>query len=68
LGYFRSALVAVARSILVIVWYLLADPLTRYQGLGPDWHTTRINTKAKTRNLVHQLQALGHTVTLTPAA
>jgi len=63
-----KALVAVARSILVIVWHLLADPLTRYQDLGPDWHTTRINTKHKTQNLVRQLQALGHTVTLTPAA
>jgi Transposase IS116/IS110/IS902 family len=42
-----KALVAVARSILVIVWHLLADPLTRYQDLGPDWHTTRLNTHRK---------------------
>jgi transposase len=63
-----KALVAVARSILVIVWHLLADPLTRYQDLGPDWHTTRINTQHKTKSLIRQLQALGHTVTLTPAA
>jgi transposase len=63
-----KALVAVARSILTIVWHLLADPLTRYQDLGPDWHTTRLNTKRKTQHLIHQLQALGHTVTLTPAA
>jgi transposase len=63
-----KALVALARSILVIVWHLLADPTTRYQDLGPDWHTTRINTHRKTQNLIRQLQALGHTVTLTPAA
>jgi transposase len=63
-----KALVAVARSILVIVWHLLADPLTRYQDLGPDWHTTRIDNHRKTRNHVRQLQALGFTVTLTPAA
>ena len=31
-----KALVAVARSILVIVWHLLADPSTRYRDLGPD--------------------------------
>lgn len=63
-----KALVAVARSILVIVWHLLADPTARFRDLGPDFHTTRINTHRKTRSLVHQLEALGHTVTLQPAA
>jgi hypothetical protein len=29
-----KALVAIARSILVIVWHLLADPAARYQDLG----------------------------------
>ncbi len=64
----RKALVAVARSILVIVWHLLADPHARYHDLGADYHTTRINKDRKTRNLIHQLEALGHTVTLNPAA
>lgn len=63
-----KALVAVARSILIIVWHLLADPTTRFHDLGPDYHTTRINTHRKIRNLVRQLEALGHTVTLQPAA
>jgi transposase len=63
-----KALVAVARSITVIVWHLLADPTARFHDLGPDYHTTRINTDRKIRNLVRQLQALGHTVTLQPAA
>jgi len=63
-----KALVAVARSILVIIWHLLADPTARFHDLGADYHTTRINTGRKIRNLVHQLEALGHTVTLTPAA
>lgn len=62
-----KALVAVARSIMVIVWHLLADPTTRFHDLGPDYHTTRVNTGRKIRNLVHQLEALGHTVTLQPA-
>ena len=62
-----KALVAVARSILVIVWHLLADPTARYQDLGPDYHTTRINTGRKISNLIRQLEALGHTVTLQPA-
>jgi transposase len=64
----RKALVAVARSILVIVWHLLADPTARFHDLGADYHTSRIDTGRKTRNLVRQLEALGHTVTLQPAA
>jgi transposase len=40
----------------------------RFHDLGLDYHTTRINTDRKIRNLVHQLEALGHTVTLQPAA
>ena len=63
-----KALVAVARSILVIVWHLLADPAARFHDLGPDYHTTRVNTGRKISNLVRQLEALGHTVTLQPAA
>lgn len=62
------ALVAVARSILVIVWHLLADPTARFHDLGADFHTTHVDKDRKTRNLVHQLQALGHSVTLRPAA
>jgi transposase len=60
------ALVAVARSILVIVWHLLADPTARYNDLGADFYATRTNKDRKTRQLVHQLQALGHHVTLEP--
>ncbi len=63
-----KALVAIARSICVIVWHLLADPTLRFHDLGPDFHTTQVNTNRKTNNLIHQLEALGHTVTLTPAA
>ena len=64
----RKALVAVARSILVIVWHLLADPTARFHDLGADYHASRIDGDRKTRNLVHQLEALGHKVTLQPAA
>lgn len=64
----QRALVAVSRSILVIVWHLLADPDTRYVDLGSDYHTNRIDPERKTRDLIRQLHALGHTVTLTPAA
>jgi transposase len=63
-----KALVAIARSILVIVWHLLADPTARFHDLGADYYTRRIDKTRKTRNLVRQLQALGHKVTLEPAA
>lgn len=63
-----KALVAVARSILVIIWQLLHDPAIRYRELGADYHATRINTTRKIRNLVQQLEALGQTVVLQPVA
>ena len=33
-----KAQVAVARSILVIIWHLLADPAARYTDLGPGYY------------------------------
>jgi transposase len=33
----------VARSILVIVWHLLADPTARFRDLGADYHASRID-------------------------
>ena len=62
----RKALVAVARSILVI-FHLLADREARFRDLGPDFYDNRISTQRKVRNHVRQLEALGLTVTLTPA-
>ena len=64
----QRALVAVARSILVIVWHLLNDPDARYTDLGSDYYTNRLDPDRKTRDLVRQLHALGHTVTLNSAA
>ena len=63
-----KALVAVARSILVIIWNLLNDPTARFHDLGADYHATRINTQRRTRNYVTQLMAMGYRVTLEPAA
>ena len=58
------ALVAVARSILVIIWHLLADPAARFRELGARYYASRTDTGRKTRNHVRQLEALGFTVTL----
>ena len=63
-----KALVAVARSILVIIWQLLADPTARYQDLGPDYYASRTNKDRRARSHIRQLEALGFTVTLTQAA
>ena len=63
-----KALVAVARSILTIVWQLLSDPTARFHDLGPDYHTSRVVTERKVRNHIAQLTAMGFHVTLQPAA
>ena len=60
-----KAQVAVARSILVIIWHLLADPTARYTDLGPGYHQARLDTDRKIRNHIRQIQALGFHVTLT---
>jgi transposase len=64
----KRAIVAVGRSILVIVWHLLADPDTVFTDLGADHFTKHVNPDTKKRNHIRQLEALGYTVTLTPAA
>jgi transposase len=63
-----KALVAIARSLLVIIWHLLADRAARYDDLGDDFYLTTINTDRKARTHIRQLEALGFTVTVTPAA
>src|SRR5215216_1739372 len=64
----RRAIVAVGRSILVILWHLLADPTARFQELGAGFYDTRINAERAKRNHIRQLEALGYKVTLEPAA
>ena len=63
-----KAQVAIARSILVIIWHLLADPGARFTDLGEDHYASRIDKGRRIRNHVRQLEALGYTVTITSAA
>jgi transposase len=63
-----KAQVAIARSVLVIIWHLLDDPQARYADLGPGHYQNRIDKTRKARNHIRQLEALGYTVTLTQAA
>jgi transposase len=63
-----KAQVAVARSILVIIWHLLKDPQARYADLGHGYYQARTDTDRKIRNHVRQIQSLGFEVTITKAA
>jgi transposase len=64
----KKAIVAVGRSILVIVWYLLSDEAADFHDLGPGFYESRINPERKKRNHIRELEALGYKVTLQPAA
>jgi transposase len=64
----KRAIVATGQSILVITWHLLADPTARYHDLGPGFYADRIDPERRKRNHIRQLEALGYTVTLKPAA
>jgi transposase len=67
-GGAKKAIVAVGRSILVIMWHLLSDPDARFGDLGADYFAQHTNTQRKIRNHISQLNALGYRVTLEPAA
>ena len=60
----RKALAAIARSVLVIIFHLLADPAARFRDLGPDHYDNRVSRDRKILNHVRQLQALGLNVTI----
>jgi transposase len=62
-----KAIFAVAHSMLVIIWHLLAHDRD-YEDLGADYFVRREDAQAKERRLIRQLEALGHKVTLEPAA
>jgi transposase len=64
----KKAVVAVGRSILVIVWYLLRDEGAQFHDLGVDHYDSHINPDRKKRNHIRELEALGYRVTLQPAA
>lgn len=64
----KRAVVAVGRSILVIIWHLLAVENTHFNDLGADHFTKHTNPDTKKHNHIRQLEALGYTVALTPAA
>ncbi len=62
-----KALFAVAHTMIVIIWHVLATG-SDYEELGPDYFERRNTTAARQRYLVRELEKLGHTVVLEPAA
>ncbi len=58
----RRAAVAVAHSMLVVIYHLIKDG-TVYQDLGPK-HFDELDRKRATRRAVHRLESLGYEVSL----
>jgi transposase len=63
----KRAIVAIAHTLAVIIWHVLATGRP-YTDLGPDFYTNRADPAKETQRLIAKLEALGHKVTLAPAA
>jgi transposase len=63
----NRAAVAVAHTILVIIYHILKTANLKYQELGPQYQALR-NNEAATKRAVKQLTALGYKVTLEATA
>jgi transposase len=64
----NRAIVAVGRSVLVVVWHLLSDPDAHFQDLGSGFYQRRRGTERQKASHLQQLPALGYRVTLDPVA
>jgi transposase len=58
----KRAIVAIAHTLAVIVWHVLADGTTDAD-LGPDFYARRTDPAREAQRLIARLEALGHTVT-----
>lgn len=63
----KKAAIAIAHSIVVAVWHMHTERCD-YVDLGTDWWDRRANPSNETKRLTRRLEALGHRVTLEPAA
>jgi transposase len=63
----KKAVIATAHQLLTISWHLLATN-TPYQDLGADYYHHTPNPQRRIQHLIAQLEALGQTVTIKPAA
>lgn len=63
----NKATFALAHTLIVIIWHVLANG-TDYDDLGADYFDRRIEAATRQRYLVRELEKLGNTVTVEPAA
>ena len=63
----KKALVAIAHHLLVVIWWMLSENIP-YSEMGDDYLRRRVDPDKRARQLVHQLEQLGHKVSLEPAA
>jgi transposase len=61
----NRAKLAVGHSILTAAWHMITTN-SPHHDLGEDHYTRRINPERRRRQLIHQLEQLGYTVTTTP--
>ena len=64
----KKPIVAVGLPMLVIIWHVLAYPDARFREPSSDRDGRSVNTEARKRNHIRQLEALGYRVTLESAA
>lgn len=62
-----KAIFALAHTLIVIIWSVLAEGC-EYHDLGADYFNQHHDAASRQRYLVRELEKLGHTVTLEPAA
>lgn len=64
----NKATVAVAHSILTVLWHLMNDPELRYHDLGGDYFHRRQDPQREAQRLLRRLSDLGYQATIQPAA
>jgi transposase len=63
----EKATYAIAHHLLVVIWWMLHEHVP-YSEMGSDYLQQHDDPERRTRHLVHQLEQLGHKVTIEPAA
>ena len=63
----KKAIVVVAHAMIVIIWHIMVTGQP-YHELGAGYFASLRDPERETRRLIARLQALGHTVTINPAA
>ena len=63
----KTALVAIAHSIVIAIWHIHTEHVD-YNDLGVEWRARHSDPHAEADRLVRRLTALGHRLTIEPAA